>query len=149
MRSGILLGALLVLIGCSGAPVVPVSDLTATRSPYAARVVREGDTLYTIAWEAGLDYRDVARWNDLEPPYALKVGQRIALGGASKNVTQAPEPAQTAPSQATMVQAEEVVVSQTPTAITPVAPSADQSLPPRSNRAWVDMAGGGRTDRPI
>ena len=144
MRSAMMLSVLLALIGCSGAPVVPVSDLTATRSPYAARVVREGDTLYTIAWEAGLDYRDVARWNNLEPPYALKVGQRIALGGASNKVTPAPELVQTAPSEATTVQTEEVVVSETPTATTPVAPSADQSLPKRvqTTHGWIWPAEG-------
>ena len=75
--------AVVGLMACQGAPVVPVSDLSAGKSAHAARVVREGDTLYTIAWEAGLDYRDVARWNGIEPPYRLKVGQTIYLSGKS------------------------------------------------------------------
>jgi len=61
--------------------VVPVSDLTAVRTTDSIRVVRSGDSLYTIAWEAGLDYRDVALWNSLEPPYRLKAGQELYLGG--------------------------------------------------------------------
>tara|TARA_Y100001960_G_C14590105_1_gene785241 strand:- start:136 stop:945 length:810 start_codon:yes stop_codon:yes gene_type:complete len=66
--------------GCSGAAVVPVSDLTAARTTPSVRIVRGGDSLYTIAWESGLDYRDVALWNGLEPPYRLQVGQEIILG---------------------------------------------------------------------
>jgi lipoprotein NlpD len=72
---------LAVIAGCSGPAVVPVSDLTAARTTDSIRVVRPGDSLYTIAWEAGLDYRDVALWNGLEPPYRLKAGQKLSLGG--------------------------------------------------------------------
>ena len=72
---------LAVVAGCSGPAVVPVSDLTAVRTTDSIRVVRSGDSLYTIAWEAGLDYRDVALWNSLEPPYRLKAGQELYLGG--------------------------------------------------------------------
>ena len=58
---------------------MPVSDLSATQSSGSTRIVRAGDSLYTISWEAGLDYRDVALWNGLQPPYALTVGQKIEL----------------------------------------------------------------------
>ena len=70
---------LIALAGCAGPPVVPVSDLSATQSSGSIRIVRAGDSLYTISWEAGLDYRDVALWNGLQPPYALTVGQKIEL----------------------------------------------------------------------
>lgn len=42
-------------------------------------IVREGDTLYSIAWDAGLDYRALARWNDIPPPYVIRPGQRLRL----------------------------------------------------------------------
>lgn len=42
-------------------------------------IVRPGETLYTIAWSYGLDYRDLARWNALSDPDFIRVGQRIAL----------------------------------------------------------------------
>ena len=71
--------AVLVLAGCAGEPVVPVSDLTSPRGRYAARVVRPGDTLYMIAWEAGLDYRQLADWNGLVAPYRMALGRRIRL----------------------------------------------------------------------
>jgi lipoprotein NlpD len=38
-----------------------------------------GDTLYSIAWESGRDYRELASWNSIAPPYTIKPGQRIRL----------------------------------------------------------------------
>ncbi|MFP5349986.1 MAG: peptidoglycan DD-metalloendopeptidase family protein [Gammaproteobacteria bacterium] len=43
------------------------------------REVRAGDTLYSIAWESGLDARELAAWNDIEPPYVIRPGQRLRL----------------------------------------------------------------------
>ncbi len=85
------------LAGCVGEPVIPVSDLTLPRGQHAMRIVRPGDTLYMIAWEAGLDYRQLANWNDLVAPYRLTRGTRIRLsapggsmsGGDSETRTQA------------------------------------------------------------
>ncbi len=42
-------------------------------------IVRPGDTLYTIAWRYGVDYRALARWNGLEDPNRIFVGQRLSL----------------------------------------------------------------------
>ena len=67
------------LAACSGPAVIPVSDLSGANNNDKARVVAEGDSLYQISWEAGLDYRDVARWNNLDPPYRLSTGQMIYL----------------------------------------------------------------------
>ncbi|MFP3873836.1 MAG: peptidoglycan DD-metalloendopeptidase family protein [Thiohalophilus sp.] len=41
--------------------------------------VSKGDTLYSIAWEHGHDYRSVARWNGIDPPYTIYPGQEIRL----------------------------------------------------------------------
>ena len=46
------------------------------------RMVRPGDTLYMIAWEAGLDYRQLAEWNSLAAPYRITNGMRIRLSGS-------------------------------------------------------------------
>ncbi len=40
-------------------------------------IVQRGDSLYSISWSYGYDYRDVAKWNGLQAPYELKAGQRI------------------------------------------------------------------------
>jgi lipoprotein NlpD len=42
-------------------------------------VVRAGETLYSISMRYGLDYHDVARWNDIGSDYRITAGQRIRL----------------------------------------------------------------------
>lgn len=42
-------------------------------------VVRRGDTLFSVAWRYDLDYRDIARWNDIDPPYTIYPDQRLHL----------------------------------------------------------------------
>lgn len=42
-------------------------------------VVQKGDTLYSIAFLNGVDYRDVAEWNKLDNPAAIKIGQALQL----------------------------------------------------------------------
>jgi lipoprotein NlpD len=41
--------------------------------------VAAGDTLYSIAWESGNDYRELAAWNDIPRPYLIKPGQKVRL----------------------------------------------------------------------
>jgi lipoprotein NlpD len=49
-------------------------------------VVRPRDTLYSIAWRHDLDFRDLARWNNIGPDFRISVGQVLALGpGASRS----------------------------------------------------------------
>lgn len=76
-----LLGILL-LAACGGnKPLVPVTDESKPqRYPESEyRTVAAGDTLYSIAWEAGRDYRDLAEWNSIGPPYIVRPGQKIRL----------------------------------------------------------------------
>ena len=56
----------------------------------AVHVVRPRETLSAIAWRYGLDYRSIARWNRIAPPYVIYPGQRLALRGASKSAARAP-----------------------------------------------------------
>lgn len=41
--------------------------------------VREGETLYSIAWEYGLDHRVLAKNNHLKAPYTLHAGDKLSL----------------------------------------------------------------------
>jgi lipoprotein NlpD len=41
--------------------------------------VNKNDTLYAIAWRYGLDYRELASWNDIRPPYIIHPGQELIL----------------------------------------------------------------------
>ena len=42
-------------------------------------VVRAQDTVYSIAWRYGLDFRDLARWNHIGPDFRITVGQTLIL----------------------------------------------------------------------
>jgi len=41
--------------------------------------VRKGDTLYAISLIYDLDYRQLAQWNRIAPPYTIEIGQKIRL----------------------------------------------------------------------
>ncbi len=41
--------------------------------------VQPGDTLYSISWQYGHDFREIVAWNDLPPPYLIREGQIIQL----------------------------------------------------------------------
>ena len=50
----------------------------------AVYVVRPQDTLYSIAWRYGLDFRDLARWNNIGPDFRITVGQSLTLSPDSR-----------------------------------------------------------------
>ncbi len=80
-RCRLVLVAMLSINGCGGgSSLAPVEDAASLKSGQATAVVTAGDTLYAFAWRYGFDYRELARWNGLAPPYALKTGQRLRLG---------------------------------------------------------------------
>jgi lipoprotein NlpD len=41
--------------------------------------VGSGETLYAIAWRYNLDYRELARWNNISAPYTIHPGQELML----------------------------------------------------------------------
>jgi len=83
--------------GCAGTAQAPVINQVshvrdranvsswhtpADASPQAPRgfhKVQQGDTLYSIAWNYGLDYRDLAAWNNIPEPYIIYPGQTLRL----------------------------------------------------------------------
>ena len=59
-------------------PVPGAASASASARPgfYA---VKRGDTLYSIALEQGVDYRELAQWNRLDDPSKLRVGQELRV----------------------------------------------------------------------
>lgn len=43
--------------------------------------VKKNETLYSIAWRYGLDYRTLAKRNHIKPPYRVQTGEQIYLRG--------------------------------------------------------------------
>ena len=46
---------------------------------FGFHLVGSGDTLYSIAWRYGRDYKELAAANDIHPPYMIRKGQKIRL----------------------------------------------------------------------
>ena len=51
--------------------------------------IQPGDTLYSIAWEFGFDYRQLARWNHIQPPYTIITATRLRLSPPVQTRTRA------------------------------------------------------------
>jgi lipoprotein NlpD len=71
-----------VLSACSSNKIyAPVySDKTRVKvSTATTRIVRAGDTLYSIAWQSGKNYKELAKWNGISWPYTIYKGQRLRL----------------------------------------------------------------------
>ena len=94
----------LILSGCSTTQVAPVVDMSgavrtaAAKKPVqplsgkvrdwrpATHVVQKGDTLYSIALEYGLDYRELAGWNSLVDLNHIQIGQSLRLAAPDTGV---------------------------------------------------------------
>jgi len=46
---------------------------------FGTHVVRKDDTLYSIAWRYGRDFKELAAENEIRPPYIISPGQKINL----------------------------------------------------------------------
>ncbi len=89
------------LYACASSPPAPVVDRESgtqkpsepnTKEPAAVKsgtdwrpnsyTVKKGDTLYAIGLEFGYDYKEIASVNNLSPPYAIRIGQKLNLPAA-------------------------------------------------------------------
>jgi len=55
--------------------------------------VQPGETLYSISWRYGADFRQVARWNHLNPPYTIYEGQQLRILPPEDQAAEAAPPA--------------------------------------------------------
>lgn len=88
-RTGAALLTGLIITGIGGCASdhspAPVTLLDSQETPqdfhYSADtyIVKRGDTLFAIAWYAGMDYQDIARYNKLSKPYNIAPGQQLRL----------------------------------------------------------------------
>ncbi len=84
--------AALVLAACVSQAPSPVEHGAGTGKSASTitdgYTVKKGDTLYSIALEHGLDYRDLINWNNIENPNRILVGQVLrtrAPGSSAHN----------------------------------------------------------------
>ena len=95
-----LLAAFLALAACAtrqdSAPVVdrtkaapkPAASAAVAQPAAEFYVVKKGDTLYSIALEHGVDYRELAQLNGLNDPTKISVGQQLRVKPSPERAAQ-------------------------------------------------------------
>lgn len=99
---------LIIIPSCSSqklpAPVIQLSTTVATKQNLteitgATYTVEAGDTLFSIAFYSGNDYRELAKINRIEAPYLINIGQTLRLRVYHENASPPANTGATAPSQ--------------------------------------------------
>lgn len=88
------------------APGAPAAAPPAAEAPPPTHIVKRGETLFQIALDHGLDYRELAAWNNIENVNVIRTGRVLVLAppgeaGAAAAATAAPGTAVTTPLPAT------------------------------------------------
>jgi LysM repeat protein len=60
----------------------PLVNAATTSSLPAYYIVQPGDTLRNIAARFGIDWADLAAWNNLDPPYTIFPGRQLLVSGS-------------------------------------------------------------------
>ena len=137
-----------LLAGCASSPsggvqVVDRNSAASQRQPVTSGQyrVQRGDTLYSIAFRYGWDWKALAAHNAIAPPYMIRVGQVIRFGSgsssrpviasappASRPVVTTPSrpstPVQAPPAQTTTRPSPPIVTTPATTPVEPVQRSA-------------------------
>jgi lipoprotein NlpD len=125
------------------APAKPATTIVTAPAPKPGEArpefytVRKSDTLYSIALDQGLDYRDLAQWNGITDPAVISVGQSLRLTAPAATATTAP--LQTAPGVQARPLGETPIASGTATAV---------ALPPAATASPPVVAGGTVVSQP-
>lgn len=130
-----------VLVGCSGGSgKAPVYDRAhAARSPVTSGqyVVKRGDTLYSIAFRFGWDWRRLAAHNGIRAPYLIVPGQVIRFSGAARAPVVAQAAAKSPASKPVATQSKAKPVSQPVRSVTkPKAKPAPVVAAPSGKWLW-------------
>ena len=122
LRVRLLLALLLALLGGAACSTQSLLSWEASDRARPHYQVQHGDTLYSIAWGYGVDFRRLAVVNDLHPPYPISPGQILRLprgvnaaDAPVRTVASAPRPAPAKLSSGTVASRPAVKPSAKPT----------------------------------
>ena len=62
------------------APIVPKLSVQTS----STHIVAKGETLHAVAWHYSIDYRNLVKWNQLDDPNLIFVGQELRLTAPPK-----------------------------------------------------------------
>lgn len=127
--------AALVLAALLGGCAAPAPEPAAYRHFHT---VSKGDTLYSIAWRYGHDFREVAAWNDIEPPYRIFPGDKLVVIAPNREIPVTPEPAPRVTTRADRLAYKEAQKNPPPTSTKPTtAANKSSEVSVRTPRATV------------
>jgi lipoprotein NlpD len=155
--------------GCATRHAAPVEDRAAVRAPSAlpaasgpstappsvaaqpvpvpTYTVKRGDTLHQIALDSGLDYRELAAWNNLENANVIRVGQVLRLaapGEAPVMAQEAPPGVTTAPLRSAPLLVESKPAANVAALAAPAsAPGGPATMAPTASPPLSGSAGAG------
>lgn len=135
--------------GTAGAPRVDLATLPGAENAGKPGfyTVRQGDTIMRIATEVNQPWRDIARWNNLDNPNLIEVGQVLRVVppagttvASAPALTEGPRPAAGTPAPAPAPAKPAVpVATQTTPGVTPApAPAPAPASPPPPPSAGAD-----------
>lgn len=121
MGYGFIVFTAFLLVSCTSgkqhyAPVMDAATIEHLPQSGAHRVLPR-ETLYSIAWRYGLDYRYLAARNRITPPYHIEIGQLIYLKGKATQTSKIPVTASSVVARSSVVSAtqrEPVVIEREP-----------------------------------
>ena len=108
--------------------------------------VKPGDTVIRIGLDAGQNWRDIVRWNNLENPNVIEVGQVLRVsppGGENPLVVTRPVSSGTATANTGTAAAAAAAAAQAASAARPPAAVASAAQPAEDDVAFVWPAQGG------
>ena len=127
-----------------GAKTTARSSSSATNSKQSGYyIVQGGDTLYSIAWHLGLNYRELASMNGIRSPYTIYKGQRLHVKpvprqSLAKPAAIQPRPAVKASPAPAAAPAPKPVPAATPVTVSTSNSAANQTATvPAYDGTWV------------
>ena len=119
-----------------------------TPVPGGAYVVAKGDTLYSIAFRNGVDFRDLAQWNNVAAPYTIWPGQTLKLAPpAAGHVSSATSSTSNVPTPTAATAPKVAAIAAAPVfePVTPATPAASAS----AATATTHGGGGATSSTPL
>ncbi len=137
--TGLMLLSLLWLTGCTSTQKpAPVRDTNLVSrplppAPAGFHRIQRGDTLYKIAFQYGLDFRDLAAWNQLADPGVIQSGKLLRLAPP----IQRRAPVSTAAMPATADVLTRAMPVPTPQKTAEKTPSISEAAVPEQLETWI------------